>query len=111
MKAAAISLESKNAILVQEIFRRMHNPSLDQPQSVRNKIIDTFDSRLELSGYGPDRRKDIITRGITKFEKVVQQVKKELLELMVLRGQIVIRPKLTPFKVNFRFLLLFLKVI
>ena len=77
MEAAAISVDSQNAILVQEVFRRMANTSLDQPQSVRNTIIDTFDARMNLSGYKKERRKEIIMRGLKKFEILLEDVRRE----------------------------------
>ena len=75
MEAGALGKESQNAILVQEVYRRMINTSLDQPQSIRNQIIDTFDARLLLSGYDRTRRQEIIRRGLLKFTGLMEDVK------------------------------------
>ena len=75
MEAGALGKETQNAILVQEVFRRMLNTSLDQPQSTRVQIMDVFDARLLLSGYDRLRRQEIIRRGLLKFTGLLEDVK------------------------------------
>ena len=69
----AMAKETKAAILVQETFRRLFNTSKDEPQCVRDRALNMFAERLERSGYPPGERKNIILRGIRRYEKRVKE--------------------------------------
>ena len=60
--------ESKAAILVQEVTRRLTNTSEMEPQETRDLALNTFNLKMERSGYSGEERRDITRRGILRYE-------------------------------------------
>ena len=60
--------EQKNAILSQEVIRRMRHVSIDVPMKERTKILDNFSDMMEISGYTVEQRRDILVRGLKGYE-------------------------------------------
>ena len=51
MKTAAISEETKNATLSQEVIRRLMTTRGDEPDDAKKNILDNFTRKLSISGY------------------------------------------------------------
>ena len=70
MEKAALSEQTKYAVLAQEIIRRIFNTSELENQEVRNTILEDFDRTMEISGYSGKQRGEIMDRGLRGYEKL-----------------------------------------
>ena len=68
MEKSAMGDQSKISILTQEVNRRLANTSEDQPQHVRDRILNDFVDKMEYSGYNTDTRRLVVRRGIIRYE-------------------------------------------
>ena len=59
MAEAAMSEESKKAILSQEVKRRMEHTEESEDMSVRIRILDDFNKKMKRSGYEEEKRAEI----------------------------------------------------
>ena len=75
MKQAAISDQTKKAVLVQEVVRRMMNTWEGEGQEIRDKVLDEFDIKVERSGNEIRERKEIMRRGLLSYEKIRKMAK------------------------------------
>ena len=75
LESAAMAQEAKASILVQEVCRRLLNTSELIDQSTRDSILTEFDLKMERSGYPEDRRRDIMRRGMIKYERMRKEEK------------------------------------
>ena len=71
MKSAAMAESAKEAILSQEILRRLFNTSKEEHPRKKEEILDKFEKKLKLSGYNNTERKKIFRRGICNYEKLL----------------------------------------
>ena len=58
--------QSKIAILTQEVNRRLTNTSEDQPQNVRDRILNDFADKMAVSGYNDETRRQVMRRGVLR---------------------------------------------
>ena len=75
MERSALSENSKNATLAQELVRRMMNTTEYLPQEERNKIIEKFITRLKRSGYNKDQIRNIVVSGLKGYETKMEKAK------------------------------------
>ena len=68
MREAAMGEQSKIAILSQEVNRRLLNTCEEEPQEVRDQVLNNFNAKLTVSGYDEDQVKQIMRRGVIRYE-------------------------------------------
>ena len=54
----------------------MSNTSRREKEEIRTEILDTFDNKIEVSGYSEMERRKIMRRGNLSFEKLLDLEKK-----------------------------------
>ena len=70
MAQSAMGDQAKIDILTQEVNRRLLNTSEDEDQEVRDGILNTFEEKLATSGYKEDVRRQIMKRGVIRYESL-----------------------------------------
>ena len=60
---------AKRVSLVQEVVRILRNTKEDLPAEVKNNFLSEFSLRMKLSGYSEQFRYEVISSGVTCYEK------------------------------------------
>ena len=63
----------KKATLSQEVVRRMANTDEEQPQQLRNEILEKFTIKMKCSGYNFKQRSEIIISGLKGYERKLKR--------------------------------------
>ena len=67
----------RNLLLWQNPRGRLSNTRRREKEEIRTEILDTFDNKIEVSGYSEMERRKIMRRGNLSFEKLLDLEKKE----------------------------------
>ena len=81
MANGAMADNMKKSTLSQEIVRRMLNTSEEQPQDERNRIIEKFIVKMQVSGYNEKQVQDIVLAGLKGYENKKSRAEKNGSEL------------------------------
>ena len=63
----------KRICLVQEVIRMMRNTSKLLPKEVKTTLLSEFSFRMKESSYGKSFRLEVISSGVTGFQKQLQR--------------------------------------
>ena len=75
LKNSALAENTKVSSLTQDLVRRMKNTSEYVNQTTRNKVVDDFSAKLQLSGYQLDQIKKIVIAGLKGYEGILRRVR------------------------------------
>ena len=64
---------SKRICLVQEVIRILRNTSRKLPIETRNMLLSRFSFRMMESGYSETMREEVITSGVSGYQKQVER--------------------------------------
>ena len=72
-KTSAMPLHKKIDILINEVFRRLHNTSHDIKWEEKVPVLEKFMAELKLSGYSENDRVEILKSGIRRYEDLKEK--------------------------------------
>ena len=75
LENSAAPYQQKKSVLAQETVRRLMNTSENTSTSTKLEIINTFDMKLEKSGYSLKQRREIIESGIIGYKRKIDRQK------------------------------------
>ena len=70
---SAMPYRSKRICLVQEVIRILRNTSRKLPIETRNMLLSRFSFRMMESGYSETMREEVITSGVSGYQKQVER--------------------------------------
>ena len=76
-KRSALSENSKNQILANDLIRRLGNTDVRQDNTEVRIVVDKFATKLLTSGYSRQQTRRIIINGIRGWEKKLSRAAKE----------------------------------
>ena len=76
MSNTAISDQTKTATGTLEVLRRLMNTGDDEPQAVKDEILETYILKLQRSQYTQQKISKILVTGITAYERRIEICKK-----------------------------------
>ena len=76
MSNTAISDQTKTATGTSEVLRRLMNTRYDEPQAIKDEILETYILNLQRSQYSQQKISKILVTGITVFERRIEICKK-----------------------------------
>ena len=77
-RGSAMADSAKEAILSQEVLRRMLNTSEEESQTTRDNILKKFEERMKISGYDTPQRGKIMKRGLIGYEKMKEDCRRKI---------------------------------
>ena len=73
MERSAMPMRMKRVCLTQETIRILRNTKKELPETVKNKLLSEFSSRMRDSGYSDKMRREVIESGVKGYEKQVSR--------------------------------------